>query len=854
MRVTRPVLYRQHRHLLGLAIATLLAIGGLARAATGAAANPRATFRFDADWQFYQGALDSAAAPAFADSGWRTVQLPHDWSIEDLPPLDPSDSPSTLPSASGPAAATPRIRVGPFDSAALGGVNTGFTIGGTAWYRKHFPAPAAWRGQSVRIQFDGVYMDADVWFNGHHLGRQPYGYTSFGFDLTAHLNFGDTDNVLAVEVKNEGHNSRWYSGSGIYRHVWLEVTGPVRVAPWGVAVAATPSGTGGATVRIDTTLANQSPQAVEAVLVTTLLAPDGRAVATLRSPTHLDPQTTATVAQTAEFAAARLWSPDTPVLYRAITELHLGEVPADRVETPFGIRSLRFDPAHGFFLNDRSLKLRGGCVHANNGPLGAAAFDRAEERRVELLKAAGFNAVRCAHNPPSPAFLDACDRLGLLVIDEAFDAWTVPHMSSVPDDYHRHFADWWERDLAAMIRRDRNHPSIILWSIGNQIPECAKESGAQNARRLADFARALDPTRPVTSNVFQRSKEWSDHDPFFAALDVAGYSYARAHYDEDHARLPGRVIFSSEIAPADCFENWMAVVDRDYICGNFEWTAFDYMGEVGLGWWSYGHNAEELVPWTVNYSGDLDICGFRRPRSYYRDVLWSDRPQVSVFVHGPTPSFAGPGKSRWGWDDVKPSWTWPGWEEMPLQVDVYSSCETVHLLLNGHDLGAQPTSRATRFRTSWSVPYAPGTLEAVGYVADREVARSVLRTAGPPAAIRFTPDHTTLRADGQDLSFVTVELVDARGERCPDAARLVHFAIAGAGTLAAVGSSRPDVFESFQQSQRTTYEGRCLAIVRSTARAGTITLTASAAGLGKTCLELHTHTPDQRAPEPPAKP
>lgn len=818
-----------------LAVALCALEGLLLGTETPAMAAPRTTLLFDADWRFSHGRIPGAEAPAFVDTGWRTVHMPHDWSIEDLPAL--ATSPGQRADDSG------RVIGGPFDSAALGGINTGFTVGGTAWYRKHFRVPAEWRGRSVRIRFDGVYMDADVWLNGRHLGRQPYGYTSFGFDLTTQLNFGGTDNVLAVEVKNEGRNSRWYSGSGIYRHVWLEALDPVHVTPWGVFVAATPAPTGGATVRIATTLTNQSAQTAEVLLATSLVDPAGRTVASVRSTACLPPRESATIEQTSTFDDAALWSPETPALYRAVTEVTRDARLTDRIETPFGIRSIRFDAARGFFLNDRNLKLRGGCVHANNGPLGAAAFDRAEERRVELLKAAGFNAVRCAHNPPAPAFLDACNRLGLLVIDEAFDAWTRPHTSSVPDDYHRHFADWWRHDLGTMVRRDRNHPSVILWSIGNQIPECATPAGADHARLLADFVRGLDPTRPVTANVFARSREWRDHDPFFAALDVAGYSYARAHYDEDHARLPGRVIFSSEIDPAQCFENWMAVLDRDHVCGNFEWTAIDYLGEVGLGWWSYGHSAAELVPWTVNYSGDLDICGFRRPRSYYRDVLWSGQPQVSVFVHGPMPSFVGPGKSRWGWDDVHPSWTWPGWEEMPLQVDVYSSCETVHLLLNGHDLGPKPTSRATRFRTSWSVPYAAGRLEAVGYVGDREVARSVLRTAGPPVAIRLTPDRTELRADGQDLSFVTVEVVDAQGVVCPGAAVSIHFAVTGTGSLAAVGSSRPDVFESFQQPQRRTYEGRCLAIVRTTAQPGVIRLTASSAGLEEATLEFHPSAP-----------
>jgi beta-galactosidase len=505
----------------------------------------------------------------------------------------------------------------------------------------------------------------------------------------------------------------------------------------------------------------------------------------------------------------------------------------------FGIRSIRFDADKGFFLNDRNLKLKGGCVHANNGPLGAAAFDRAEERRVELLKASGFNAIRCAHNPPSPAFLDACDRLGMMVIDEAFDAWTLPH-APVTDDYHLFFKDWWQRDLDSMIRRDRNHPSIILWGIGNQIIDSSLDSGARTARQLAACTRALDPTRPVMSNVLQRSRDWRDSDPFFAALDVCGYSYARANYDEDHKRLPDRIMFSSEINPGSSFENWMAVLDRDFVCGNFEWTAFDYMGEAGTGWFGNRHSASELFPWNLAYCGDLDICGFKRPRSYYRDVLWSEGNQLSAFVHCPVPSFEGSGNSHWGWDDVIASWTWPGCEGKSLQVDVYSSCDRVQLTLNGKDLGTKPTSRETQFKAAWQVPYESGVLTAIGYTNNTEAARWELRTAGPPVGLRLTADRTALKADGQDLCYVTVEVVDANGVRDPHAEKLVRFSVEGAGTLAAVGNSKPTSLESFQQPQRTTYDGRCLAILKSKRTSGAIKLTARADGLGESSVEIKT--------------
>ena len=497
-------------------------------------------------------------------------------------------------------------------------------------------------------------------------------------------------------------------------------------------------------------------------------------------------------------------------MYRAVSELRQDETIVDRVETPFGIRTLRFDPERGFFLNGEHVLLKGGCMHDNNGALGAAAYDRAEQRRVELLKAAGFNSLR-GHNPPSPAFLEACDRLGMMVLEEAFDQWQV---AKRPDDYHQYFDEWWQRDLTEMIERDRNHPSVILWSIGNQIPERASDRGAQTARRLAAHIRSIDPTRPVTSNV-NRTAEWPSLDPFFAALDVAGYSYGRAHYVDDHRRLPDRVILATETNPRDAFDYWMNVVDHDYVLGDFVWTAFDYMGEAGLGWLSYGHPASEVFPWTLAYSGDLDISGLKRPQSYYRDVLWNRGSKLSAFVHRPAPSFAGENDSPWGWDDVVPSWTWPGLESQPLRVDVYSACERVRLILNGKDLSVKPTSRETRFKASWQVPYEPGALTAVGYNKNTEVAHWSLHTVGEPAGLRLTADRSVISADGQDLSYVTVEVVDAGGLRHPEAQKLIRFTVEGEGTLAAVGSSKPKTLESFQRPERTTFEGRCLVILKS---------------------------------------
>ena len=771
---------------------------------------------FDSDWKFYRGTLTGAQDPNFDDKTWRDVTLPHDWSIEDLP----------VPEVT----AASRVVSGPFDSQAPHGDSTAFTLGGVGWYRRHFMMPREAAGKTVMVQFDGVYMDAEVWINGQPLGQHPYGYTPFVFDLTQYLHFGDEENVLAVCVRNEGFNSRWYSGSGIYRHVWFKVLEPLHIAPWGCFVATPQVDANLARVRIATDLANNTGKRTDVQLVASILDTEAKVVASSRIETRLSEQTPTTIEQTLDVSHPRLWSPESPVLYRLVCELMQEDKIMDRSETVFGIRSIEFDTARGFFLNGQNIKLKGGCVHANNGPLGAAALDRAEERRVELLKAAGFNAVRCAHNPPSPAFLDACDRVGMMVIDELCDEWTVSHPPAT-GGYHRYFQNWWQQDLDSMIRRDRNHPSLILWSIGNQIRNSASDTGARIARQVAAATRTLDHTRPVTSNVLRWSGDWRDLDPFFAALDVAGYSYARAHYDEDHERLPNRVIFSSEIDPANCFGNWMAVLDRDFVCGNFAWTSFDYMGEVGLGWWSYGHSAAELFPWIVNYSGDLDICGFRRPRSYYREVLWNDKPAVFAFVHSPVPSFPGPGRSNWGWDDVKPSWTWPGYEGKDMTVVAYSACESVQLLLNDKVIGKKATSRDTEFKATWVVPYEKGILKAIGYNKNTQAAQWQLVTAGEPAKIRLIPDRKTIKADGRDLSYVTVEVTDENGILNPNFNDLINFNIEGEGKIVAVGNSNPTSVESFKQPYRKAYEGKCLVVIQSESKPGGIKLAATGKGL-----------------------
>ncbi|HEY4786726.1 MAG TPA: glycoside hydrolase family 2 TIM barrel-domain containing protein, partial [Bacteroidales bacterium] len=523
-------------------------------------------------------------------------------------------------------------------------------------------------------------------------------------------------------------------------------------------------------------------------------------------------------------------------IYTAVCEIMKEGITVDKIVTKFGIRTLRFDSENGFFLNGKHVKLKGGAMHENNGPLGAVTNNRAEERRVELMKACGFNAIRCAHNPPSTAFLDACDRLGILVIDESFDVWTKGWLDN---DYHLYFNDWWKKDITSIIMRDRNHPSIFTWGIGNQIRENRDSIGIAIAYQIAGLVRTLDPSRPVTADVAQTGRnwrncppeEWGKCDPVFAALDICGYSYQSSQYENDHQRLPNRILYSIEIDPRHSFENWMRAMDYDYVLGNFEWTAMDYMGEVASGWYSFSERPKSFFPWNSSYTGDFDMCGFRRPRSYYRDILFKNENKLSVFVNTPVSSFDGKGSSYWGWDDVKASWTWPGYEGKELTAVAYSSCDSVSLFLNNKLMGTKGTSRETEFKATWQVPYESGMLKAFGYVKGIKVAEWELVTAGKPAKIKLTADRKTIKADGQDLSYITVDITDKNGILNPQFNELIQFRIEGDGSIAAVGNSNPKSIESFQQPFRKAYEGKCLVIVRSNHKAGQIVLHASGKGL-----------------------
>lgn len=782
---------------------------------------------FDSDWRFLRADPPGADNPVFDDSTWRSLDVPHDWSIEDLPPLDASD-----PSATN--------RIGPFDLSqssklSRGGADMGHFIGGTAWYRKHFTLAPDDAGKRVAVRFDGVYMNADFWINGHPLGNHPYGYTSFEFDLTPHLKPAGETNVLAVRVRNEGSNTRWYSGSGIYRHTWLTVTDPIHVPTWGVFVTTPEISKDKAVVKITTEVRNASKARANVVVRTRILDATGKVLETTDSRLRLPANETRPLEQTLTVRSPKLWSLDSPQLYSAEVEIVAARKTVDAVSTRFGIRKIEVDAERGFRINGQMLKLMGGCIHHDNGPLGAAAIDRAEERRIELLKANGFNAIRTSHNPPSPALLDACDRLGMLVMEEAFDCW---ERAKKPQDYHLYFKEWSDRDIASMVRRDRNHPSVVMWSIGNEIPEQFNTNGVRIQKRLREAVLSHDPTRLITQGVCndggQVTRNWNTlSDPAFTHLDVGGYNYLPNRYEGDHARHPDRVIVGTESYPKDFFDYWSLVEKHSYIIGDFVWTAMDYFGESGLAHTTFGSGRTPYFlpwPWFNAWCGDLDICGFKKPQSFYRDVVWR-RSQIEMMVHAPIPDGQRERVSAWGWPDETQSWNWPGQEGKPLQVAVYSRCESVRLELNGQVIGEKPVSAATKLTARFDVPYAPGELKAIGLIQGKAVAEKILNTTGVPRQIRLIADRNNIRADRNDLSYVTVEIVDADGRRVPNADIPVRFSVTGAGELAAQGNGSPNTPASFRAPLRRTFEGRCLVILRPKGMPGSIQLKAEAEGL-----------------------
>lgn len=802
---------------------------------------------FDDNWRFKLGEEAGDETPGFDDSSWRVVTLPHDFSIEQN-----------------------------FDAKAPMGGPGGFLPAGIAWYRKTFTADDAMLKKSVAIEFGGVYMNADVWCNGRHLTFHPYGYTSFIVDLTGALVSGK--NVLAVKVDNSKHkNSRWYSGSGIYRHVWLNVAPPVHIPPWGVYAITTAVTDKSATLQVAVTIHNSNKDTEMALtgVEEHLIGPDGKdlspgpAVSNFKQqnpvPVSTDdeplaagaPDSGETITTTLPIQNPPLWSPEHPQMCILKTVLLSKNGPMDEVETPVGLRELKWSAANGLQINGKTYRLNGGCMHHDNGVVGACSFTRSEERRVEILKASGFDEIRTSHNPPSEEFLNACDKNGLLVMDEAFDCWASGknHM-----DYSVAFKDWWQRDVESYVKRDRNHPSVVFWSIGNEIPGIYDDWAVEYGQKMPELIHTLDRSRAVTNGILGWPKK-SDKSPNtetnaekqWQALDVVGSNYNIGHHISEHAQHPDRVCVITESSPGNPGGGWSDVSKNTFVIGDNVWTAVDYLGESGIGRWFYtgdpnepiqpnkdpndksvhyyGHGSDQLFPWHGALCGDLDILEQRKPMSHLRNIVWDKGEKIYLAVEQPQSADRPLVHVGWGWTPTWDSWTWPGWEGKPMTVEVYSRHERVRLLLNDKVIGESPTSASNGFRTHFDVPYAPGTLKAVGLDGTTESDTAELTTVGDAKSIRLTPDRATIDADGQDLSYVKVEVVDKDGKLQPNADEEIRFTLSGPATIQGLGNADMKCLDPNVGTKCHVYHGVAMVVVRSQTTPGAVTLKAESDGL-----------------------
>ncbi|MFC1782484.1 glycoside hydrolase family 2 TIM barrel-domain containing protein [Planctomycetota bacterium] len=763
---------------------------------------------FDFDWRFSRGDFVTAMMPGFDDSSWRTVNLPHDWSIE-----------------------------GPFG--ADYGSGNGYAPGGLGWYRRHFRLDPIHKDKVVAIEFDGVYHNSEVWINGHFVGRRPYGYSSFQYDLTPHVRFGSDENIVAVRVDHSRFaDSRWYTGSGIYRYVRLRLTDKLHIAHWGNYVTTPEINKESALVRVETTIKNGYDKAQDFSLQSDIITTEGLVAGSMTTSYTVDADREQTLVQQITIDHPRLWSIETPAMYVVQNRVIADSGVIDQTSTPFGIRSIRFDPQRGFFLNDQQVKIKGVCLHHDAGCLGAAVPEKVLERRLRLLKELGANAVRTSHNPPAPELLDLCDRLGLLVKDEAFDEFTPPKNKWVSGwnvgepsrfGYGEVFARWSVIDMQDMVRRDRNHPCVIMWSIGNEIdypndPFSHPVLGgsyrpdhptAKNlllySKPLVEAVKKWDRTRPVTAGL--ASIPVSEAVGLTELLDVVGYNYQENRYQNDHQKHPQRFIYGSETG--DSYNSWTVVRDNDYVAGQFLWTGIDYLGEAGR--W----------PNRANGAGLLDLCGFKKPIAWFRQSLWSDEPMVYICASG---SRSRRTRGSGGFEH----WNWP--KNQIITILCYTNCPEMSLELNHELIGTRQLSEATQGVQRWEIPYKKGVLRAVGRKSGRVMCEYFLKTAGPASRIELLPDATQLRANGKDICHLEFQIVDDQGVRVPDAGPELMFEVTGPGQIIGIENGNLNNLEDYQDQVQRAYRGRGLAILQSTTVPGQIKVKVTSDGLESATL------------------
>ena len=710
------------------------------------------------------------------------VDLPHDWDIY----------------------------AGPNSGKGATGTGGGWYEGGIGEYRKKLQVESLnLKDELLKLHFEGVYQKAEVFINGQKAGQHGYGYTPFTIDITPYINKDKGPNELVVRVNNSQQpNCRWYSGSGIYRHVWLNVMPKVHIAENGIFVTTDLATNGVRKAKIDVKVTVENEDKVPHTA--TVKVEKQEQTVSLNAGERKDIDFSYIIDH------PHLWSPDDPYLYSALVSLNREQQEA----VSFGIRRIRFDAHRGFTLNGKPVLINGACLHHDDGVLGAMAFDAAEIRKVRLMKEAGFNLIRTSHNPPSRAFLDACDSIGMLVIDEAFDGW---RQAKNPYDYSTLIDSCYREDIHAMVMRDRNHPCIISWSIGNEVIERKDLRVVTTARQLKAAVLECDPTRPVTEALCAWDNDWEIYDPHFEVLDIGGYNYMIHKHATDHQRDPQRVMWQTESYPRDAFRNWATVADNSYVIGDIVWTGLDYLGESGIGRYYYEgdrpgeHYANGGQPeWHGAYCGDVDITGWRKPISHYREILWNS-PLTSLYMAVREPD-GYHGKIRttaWSVWPTWESWTWPGWEGKSINVEVYTKEPEVTLYLNNKEIGRKAVNRTTEYKAVFTIPYQPGTLRA-----EAGGKKVVLETAGTPAKLKLTADRRSITADGQDLAFITIEVIDRQGHVCPEAAIPCQVSVSGSGSLLAAASADLMDTEPYTSPRVTTWKGHAIIVVRSAFKTG----------------------------------
>ena len=784
----------------------------------------RRTASLDFNWRFHMGDIRGANNPEYNDSDWRMLNVPHDWSIE-----------------------------GKFDSMYSSG--TGYLPGGIGWYRKEFNLPETDKNKHVEILFDGVYENSEVWINGNYLGKRPYGFISFCYDLTPYLKFGSEKNIIAVRVDNsQVADSRWYTGSGIFRHVWLTVANQVHVANWGTHVTTPVVNKNSADVRIVTEVENNSPNKQLLTLKSIVVDFRGNIVGQTSSNISFLANTEYEFDQTINVKQPILWSLDNPYMYSVVSEVYNGKELVDKYSTPFGIRTIKFDADNGFFLNGESIKIKGVCLHNDAGAVGSAVPDREWERRLLLMKEMGANSIRTSHNPPAPEFLDLCDRLGFLVMDEAFDEWEIGKKKWMKgwnvgmnegaaglgkyysqNGYSDFFSEWAKLDIQDMVRRDRNHPSIILWSIGNEIdyPNDPYTDPTRNnyeswrppayhlteiARHLYDYVKEIDTTRPVTAAL--ANIPLSNKIGFAAVLDVVGYNYQENFYEQDHKEFADRKIIGSE--NGDSYQAWLAVKNNKFIPGQYLWTGVDYLGEAGR------------FPNRSNLTGLVDLSDFKKPEFYFRQSLWTEKPMVHIACISPEQSG---NRFRFRPED---NWNWDKYKGKDISVIAFTNCDSVNLYLNNRSLGSRILIDSSNAVLKWSVPFEPGELKAVAYRNGKTAAEHFLKTAGIPDRIVLESDMSSIKANGKDFASVKILIEDDQGNIIPYADNEITLHVTGAGTNIGFGNGDNANIESYKDDSHNVFQGKARVYIQSNGKKGSIQIKAVSKGLKDGVLTINT--------------